>query len=555
MQVDVADLFVGQPTIRGNPIERVPLVAIVDLESPVEVVPSLEISDGDRVWIQPWPVKPATKHRVAVMGMRPNRSHTIRVRVDAADSVQEQWSEPLFFQTPPLPDNFPPISVVHAEPQRMEPGVTFFATNIWKDSISILDYGYIVALDAEGQVVWFCETTDRIADMRILKNGHILYQHGNYRYAYEIDILGRDINRWVATNLTELPDSGSIPVGIDTTHHDILELPNGNFLTLATVLKHFEEFPTSELDPEAPWAAAHVVCDDIVEFNPRTGVIVKRFPLSSVLDNKRLGYMSLGSFWKDKYNDEEGNVISRDWSHANGLTYLPDESALLISFRHQDCVMKLDWKTHEIRWIFGNPEGWADVWQQYMLKPVGELAWCYHQHAPQWTPRGTLMLYDNGNYRARPFQQPMQAYENQSRVVEFRIDEEAMTVEQVFEYSGGEDDPFYSPFYCEADWLPNTQNILVTDGGHVELSDGTPSDNVPGERQWARIFELTRDAQPERVFEIQIDSGMESPFGWSVYRAMRLPNLIDGFRIDPLAVDEPVPRFERDPHEKREVLH
>lgn len=543
-------LFVGQPTIRANPIERVPLVAIIDFESPVDVIPSLEISDGDRQWEQPWPVVPAKKHRIAVMGMRPDREHTIRVRADTPGGGQSQLSDPLKFTTPPLPKNFPPLEIVRADPEKMEPGITLFAANIWRESVSILDYGYIVAVDNEGEVVWFCHTNDRIADMRILKNGHILYQHGNYRYAYEIDIMGRDINRWVATNLTMSPSKDSIPIKIDTLHHDLMELPNGNFMTLATEIHEFDNYPTSEFDADAPTAPAHVVCDAVIEFDAETGKIVERFHLKDILDPNRIGYISLGSFWKDKYNDFIG-ATSRDWSHANAIVYLPNEDAMIISFRHLDCIFKLDWKTKEIKWIFGDPDGWGEKWQKYLLKPKGDFKWTYHQHSPQVTPRGTIMLYDNGNYRARPFNKATMAVDNRSRILEFKIDEEAMTVETVFEYDGGTEESFYSPFYCEADWMSKTKNILVTDGGHIETEDGTPHDDVPGERQWARLFEITRDSPPEKVFEVRLDSGLGSPFGWSVYRATRLRNLYQGFRIAPPSETEDILLFDRSRHIKR----
>lgn len=546
-------LFVGQPTIRPNPIERVPLVAIVEFESATEVEVVLEVYDGQRSWEQPSQTGAGRSHAIAVMGLKPNREHTIRVHVRTPDQAQQQTSEPLSFHTPPLPDSFPPLRVVHADPEKMEPGVTLFAVNLWRESTSMLDYGYIIAVDELGEVVWFCATGDRIADMRILKNGHILYQHGSYRFAYEIDMLGRDHRRWVATNLTYPPDERSIPVEIDTMHHDLLEIRDGRFMTLATELRRFQEFPTSEFEPEAPWAPAYVVCDRVIEFDAGTGEILDELHLTNVLDRRRFGYMALSNFWKDKYDYLINNgEQARDWSHANALLYLPEEQAIIVSFRHLDCIMKIDWATKKIRWILGDPDGWGKAWQKYLLKPVGDLQWTYHQHSPQITPKGTLMVYDNGNYRARPFKKATLGPDNQSRVVEFKIDEQAMTVEQVYEFRGIGDERFYCPFYCEADWLPQTENLLITNGGHIELEDGTPSDNVPADHQWARIFEITRGPKPEKVFEIEFDSGLGSPFGWSIYRANRLPNLWDGFSLVPPAEDEDGNLFSRERHEKRE---
>ena len=545
-------LFIAQPSIRPNPVERAPLVAIVDLKTTKPVVAEIEISDADRSWVQPGSSKPGTNHSIAVMGLRPDRRHEIRVKIRTPGSQTQDVSEPLHFTTPPLPKSFPPIRTLIAKPEKMEPGVTLFAVNIWRQNTSMLDYGYIIALDEEGEVVWFCNTTDRIADMKLLSNGHLLYQQGSYRYLYEMDLLGQDHNRWVATNLTMLPDEQSIPVHVDTMHHDTLELPNGNFLTLTTELREFTDFPTSEFDPDAPWAPAHVVCDTVTEFAPSTGKIVDQIGLADLLDKRRFGYMALSGFWKDKYNDRIDD-LSRDWSHANALLYVPDEKAVIVSFRHLDCIMKIDWTTKNIIWIFGDPSGWGKAWQKYLLKPVGDLDWTYHQHSPQLTPRGTLMIYDNGNYRARPYNEATLAPDNQSRVVEFEIDEKAMTVKQVFEFKGLPGDEFYCPFYCEADWLPQTGNILVTDGGHIELKDGTPHDNVPGERQWARIFEVTREAPHEKVFEVVCESKPGVPFGWSIYRSQRYPNLYDGFSLKPPAPGAEPKTLDRLRHIKRPV--
>ena len=315
------NLFEVAPTVHPNPIRRAPLIAIVEFESSQPVVPSLIISDGQREWEQPWSSTPSRRHRLAAWpGLRPNRQHTIRVKVVSADQAS-QLSLPLTFVTPPLPDNFPPLRTVVSQPDRM---AAWFNTVL---SQPMARFGKPARLwlshraCAEGEVVWYCHVKDRVADMRILENGHILYQHGNYRYAYEIDILGRDVRRSYADNLTEAPDEHAIAVDVDTMHHDLFQLPGGNLFTLATELVEFDKFPSSEHDPQAPWQPAHVVCDAVVEFNPTNGQIVDQLHLLDVLDPQRFGYMALSGFWKDKYNARIDGK-SRDRRHANAATLL-----------------------------------------------------------------------------------------------------------------------------------------------------------------------------------------------------------------------------------------
>ena len=100
-----------------------------------------------------------------------------------------------------------------------------------------------------------------------------------------------------------------------------------------------------------------------------------------------------------------------------------------------------------------------------MLTPRDGLEWQYHQHDPSVTEAGTFMVFDNGNNRAVPFEPQLPPTENASRAVEFAVDAEAKTVEQVWSYGDGGDDPIYSTFVSGAYHLPETGNVFVTFGG------------------------------------------------------------------------------------------
>ena len=533
---DTSSLFVTKPTLKPNPNHRAPLVAIIQFKTSKPVTPSLLFDDGQRQWRKDNVGEKTTDHVIVALGMRPARFHEIRVVLKDENSGNEEVSDILTFTTPSLPRNFPPLEVTVAKPEKMEPGYTLFCPNIWINDRSELNYGYLTIVNELGEVVWFLRSGHRTADVRILENGHLLYIHASYRAILEVDLLGNIIRQWHGSRLTDPPNKLSIPVDIDTVHHEIIELPNGNFLTLSTILEEFEKFPSSERKPDAPWIAAPVVCDEIIEFVPETGEVVWRLPVREFLDEKRFGYMALTGFWKDKYKDEAGRPIY-DWSHANALIYLPEEDAIIVSFRHLDCLVKVNRKTGKIEWIFGDHRGWSEEFQPLLLEPAGIMRWPYHQHAPQLTSSGTVLMYDNGNFRTVPYFNPVPAVNNRSRVVEFKIDEENRTVKQLWEYDGGPDDTFFCPFYGEAEPLPKTNNILVTDGGHIELEDGTPHGIVPGKRQWARIFEITREPPHEKVFEIRCDDGFGSSRGFSIYRSIRIDDLYD-LTVEPQLLDD-----------------
>ena len=112
--------------------------------------------------------------------------------------------------------------------------------------------------------------------------------------------------------------------------------------------------------------------------------------------------------------------------------------------------------------------------------------------------------------------------ERYSRIVEFAVDEEAMNVEQVWTYAGSTDESFYSGYLSDADWLPITGNILVTDGARETNDDGVNADGEDA-NYWARIVEVTHTEPAEIVYEVHLKDGGNG--NWHIYRAERLPSL------------------------------
>jgi hypothetical protein len=148
--------------------------------------------------------------------------------------------------------------------------------------------------------------------------------------------------------------------------------------------------------------------------------------------------------------------------------------------------------------------------------------WSWHHHAPKLTPAGTILLYDNAPVRARP---PLTSFpnfnESFSRAVEYRVDEANGTVEQVWSYGGREGELFFSGFISDVDWLPQTSNVLITNGGHVRLADG--GQGMPGQgHHWISLAEVTHTTPAEKVWEVVIDDPAVS---WTAFRTERIPSL------------------------------
>ncbi len=123
-----------------------------------------------------------------------------------------------------------------------------------------------------------------------------------------------------------------------------------------------------------------------------------------------------------------------DWTHGNGVTYDPRDNTVIMSLRNQSAMIKVSRKTGEVIWILGQNHGWGADWQDKVLKPVGATQLPYYGHNPRVTPQGTIVLYDNALDQALPFDggQRKGVHDTLSRGVEYEIDEEAMTVRQLW---------------------------------------------------------------------------------------------------------------------------
>jgi hypothetical protein len=393
-----------------------------------------------------------------------------------------------------------------SQPEKMEPGVTLFNLSSPRQS----SLGMLVAVNERGEVVWFYRSDRGIGDARRMSNGNLLFMEAVG--AAEIDMLGNVLRRWSPARATLVEgDSMSIPVATDMFHHELYEMPSGQFLTLSTELRMLSQYPSSETDPEAPPETADVAGDVLVEFRS-DGTVQNQWSLLSILDPFRIGFGSLGGQWDLIYPEAVNGT--RDWSHANAIIHDPSDDSMIVSVRHQDAIVKIDHKTGNLIWILGEPGGWNPPWSRYLLRPAGDVQWPYHQHAPMITPRGTLLLFDNGNFRHRPFDG--RPNENYSRAVEYSIDREHMTVSEVWSYGGPGDEMFFSNALGDADWMPLTGNVLITDGSRAEPSRG----------RFARIVEVTHAQPARKVFEVIVrDAPASVPLGWQVYRSERLSSL------------------------------
>jgi arylsulfate sulfotransferase len=481
----------GTATIELDPNGTTPLAALLTVSTLEPSTLSIAVTGPDDAWTVQ--VDDAdTEHEVAILGLTPDG--TFRIIVTASSQDEADLLPPLTLSTDPLPQPFPEIVVETSIPESMEPGLTMFDVG--------QTASYLVVIDAQGRVVWlYVPPGPGVGDVRLLPNGNLLYLSGSD--IYEMTMLG-DIVRHIEASERD-----------HRFHHEVFPTAEGTYLTLGLEVTEVDDFHTSELDPE-PLAAVDVTDDTILEVEP-DGTVIRRHSLLDILDRSRIGYDSLS----DHFRLETPN----DWAHANAI--ISEGDSVIVSVRHQDAVFKARRDTGELAWILAPHDNWSSAFQPYLLQPSGiGFEWSYHPHAPELTSDGTLLLFDNGNHRASPYteQEPMTSEEAYSRAVEYRIDEDDMTVEQVWEYGAELDPRLYASFISDADYMPSTGNVLINFGGLRGLGSETSEAMGRGTSQ-ARLREIQRGNPDRVVFDVSIYSDLDdSPDGFRTYRTERIPS-------------------------------
>ena len=534
--------YLSSPTIEPNPNPQAPLVALVRFKTDAAVSTTLEIDDGRRTRRVSYGPEEDPEQGLAIIGMRADTEHRITVTAGDAGPVE------LAYRTPPLPaddTDMPTITTVTSQPKEMADGFTILSIRrgaptraIWMTPgqfAFMRDWSMLVALDDEGEVVWYYKADSRIAGVHRLANGNLFYHHVDFR-SVEIDMCGNVVRTFFADKRPFGPveEPGAIGIDAQSLHHQPHEMPNGNYLALTANAKEIENYYTSETDPDAPRSAQKVVGDKIVEFTPE-GEIVWDWNTFDHLDIWRYGYLLMEVYWHTR-----GFPGHYDWTHGNGVSYDPYDDSVLISLRHQDAVVKIDKKTKEIKYILGDHQGWEGDFKEKLLTRTSDFRWHYHGHNPRVTGENTFVMYDNGVIRAMPPDPIKPPHECFARAVEYEVNLETMEVSELWTSSDDEDsDRVVSFAMGDAHRLENG-NMMVIDSvclpEHEQLNRRVAAEDLTWQQKrrdvwhpadfplWGRVREMKHDASREVLLEVHVRHPREL-ITWECFGGTRAESL------------------------------
>ena len=450
---------IDSPNVILNPYGNAPLSAVVAFETDELVRPTVKIIGKDVKTTIEFTFDISKEHILPIYGLYPDFNNTVVVTFDG--TIKE-----ISIHTAPLPDDFALASIKTANRDMLDNQLYFFTPS---------SRGYTCAYDINGDVRWYI-TTNAIWDNARLKNGHILVATErllNTPYyltgLYEIDLMGK------------IHAEYSLPGGY---HHDYFEMENGNLLIASDNFDGVND----------------TVEDYIVEMDRMTGRIEKKYNLKDVLPTTNTG---------------NENWSSDDWFHNNAVWYDKDTNEILLSGRHADAIVALDYDSGELKWILGDPTGWPEEYRHYFFKPTGNtFEWQWSQHAVMKTPDGYIFLFDNGNNKSKIPANYVPATDSYSRGVMYRIDEYEMTIEQVWEYGKSRGSDFYSPYISDVDYIDDG-HYIVHSGGIVK-KDGV-SLNQPAGRSGANelLSDTDEIVNDEVIFEMTLPT--------NTYRVEKMP--------------------------------
>lgn len=475
---EVADTSTGeligvQVDITTYPEQPMVVDVLVTLSEAGDVV--LTHASDIGVLVLPHGESTETEHRYRVRGLAPgpDMMHTLHWEVTPTGDLGPLAGDTDFMAETALPGF---IGAFVLETTNIDPAPLYRLSdyNPWPADT----FAGAMVVDPTGVTRWYLSQPTTLmgppsvwVGIKLREDGTIVHLENDTFWIR--DELGTIVSEIPAADLT-LEGGGNAGLGV--LHHDVHELPNGNFMAISMSFRDID-YPDI--------GVTHVCGDVLVEFTPE-GEVVWLWDSFDHLDpmRRRENFM-------DPIVDPLTGMTGADWTHANGLVYDDEAQTITLSMRHLDWIIQIDRSTDEVIWRLGDGGDF-------------ELAdgdrWFFHQHSPQWQPDGSLLLFDNGN--GNPDILPM---DQRSRAVRFDLDFDAMTAE--IAWQDNEPD-LQVAFAGDAD---------VIEGGHILVTD---SGIFANDSLHSRVRELEIGVDPERIWS------MEMPDGRWIYRTTAHPRLV-----------------------------
>jgi hypothetical protein len=450
-----------------------------------------DMNYGLTTWTQPAP-KGGGAVSLFVAGMKASALYHMRGVVQFADGSQYMDADQTF-STGDVPETqLPSITTTTTPGMTPQSGVEFVDTVAGSPTLNTM-----IVTDLAGNALWTYSPGTAIAPgavaepFKLLPNGHFLINfvipnsvgETLNSLLQEVDLSGKVIWQLGPAQLNQELAAATCTgcnITIIGTHHDFVALPNGHVVVMAST-------------------------QQVISGTTVTGDVLID------LDQNHKPVWLWNEF--DHLDTNRRPYDYPDWTHTNAILYSPDDGNLIISIRHQNWLVKVDYANGagagDIIWRLGYQGDFT------LVGGTDPTDWFYAQHGPSFTTSNTsgkfgLALFDNGDDRFLPTGQVICTGPSAtcySTVSIFEIDETAKTATLTFHTTA----PFYSNFGGNAEVLPNGNVEFCESAEPASISTGLAGD----------AFEITPSGNAETVWHLKVS-------GQWVYRSQRISSLYPG---------------------------
>src|SRR5437660_43295 len=436
------------------------------------------------------PAVPGKSTNFFVAGMLPNTTYEMRdVRSDGTGSA------PLLFTTGALPSTltFPTFTVTQppSPSSDLDQDMVFHSLVFTGPDAS--SNSHPIATDLSGRVEWYYDAQQSglgITNMitaTLLPGGTVIGM-GNDRYSVrnnrnvlrEMDLAGNPVRE---TNLAAV-NAQLAALGHETIygfHHEARRLPDGSLVvpgypertvTLNGVPTNYIGEQLVVLDQDF-----HVVCAcDAFDY-----LDVTHGPV-------------LGEITRPGPGGGPTSVVpvlpAVDWLHVNAVSWSPADQNLVLSIRHQDWVIKIDYRN-------GQGDGHV-IWRlgqggDFTVHSTEPSPWFSHQHNAHYIDDHTLILFDHGHTRRAS--DPIA----HSRGQEWTLDQQTMTATLVVNADLGG----YSGALGAAERLSNGDYSFTLGTNGPVPPVRPPAHTVEVRPDGTKVYDLAANTPEYRTFRVR----------------------------------------------------
>jgi hypothetical protein len=361
-----------------------------------------------------------------IVGMRPLTTYKLQGIVKAGTKLTKEPT--LNFTTGAIPSTVTFPTFTYPVPLTTTTSTT--EKIVWTDSVggaqSASNESHFYATDLLGNILWYYnDAVDSTHDYvsRPLPNGNFIAQLGVSLGSNQVlrisDPAGNPIQETSVGRLNEqitarmttppAPDqtcgqdvNGHTLCTISQLHHEVNLLPNGHYV----ILGYVEQIFPAGTQGSTSGLPVDILTDQVMDLDHNfqidwTWNTFDWLPISrTAVLNETCTANGPGCPTTLLLGSQSGGVAN-DWTHTNAVVYSAEDNNLVISERHQDWILKLNYQNAtgdgHVIWHLGNG---GDFTLQGASN--GEtFPWFSHQHGLQYDVGGNdqISMFDNGNTR------------------------------------------------------------------------------------------------------------------------------------------------------------